>query len=463
MKKTASKTIFRCRDCGHSSPKWFGKCPECGAWNSGQEEQVSSGAKSYLESSLGGSAAQVTQLDQISIEKVQRYRTGIEEFDRITGGGIMPSSILLLGGAPGIGKSTLMLQVAGLLPDSNAGGGRPLKLLYVSGEESLEQIKTRAERLKIKTSGTLYFLSEVNFENIIAAIKKVEPDVLIIDSIQTVYMPEVAGIPGSVGQIRECASGFMRLAKNNKITVFLLGHVTKGGDIAGPMILEHIVDTVLYFDTEESHTYRILRAYKNRFGPTSELGVFEMKSEGLIEVPNPSEFFLGERIKDTPGTIVVSTIEGTRPLLLEVQALTAKTNFGMPRRMVTGLDYNKTVLLVAILEKKLGLPLDSHDVFVNVAGGLKITEPGIDLGVCAAIYSAFTARAFPYDTAFIGEVGLTGEVRAVGYIQERVKEAEKLGFAKIYIPKSNLKSLEYKGKSTIVPAGNLIDVVGTLT
>lgn len=461
MKKSSKKTIFRCQKCGYGSPKWFGRCPECDSWNTSiPEEQIPLGA--HVRNRLGEFSSEVVNLDKISIAKVKRLMTGIKEFDRIVGGGIMPASIVLLGGPPGIGKSTLMLQVANRLPSKLNTNGKAISVLYVSGEESLEQIKIRAERLNLPLVESFYVLSEVNLEKIFEVVKKISPDVLVIDSIQTIYMSDIASAPGSVGQVRECSSELQRLAKNNKITVFILGHITKGGDIAGPMILEHIVDTVLYFDTEEHHTYRILRVHKNRFGPTSELGVFEMKSDGLNEVPNPSMFFLSERIKDTPGSSIVTTIEGTRALLLEIQALITKTNFGLPRRMVTGLDYNRTVLLIAVLEKRLGLPLESYDVFINVAGGMRVKEPGVDLGVCVSIFGAYTNKLFPNNISFIGEVGLAGEIRAVGYIRERIAESEKLGFEKIFVPMFNMRGLDYSGKAQLLPVENLNQVIEKL-
>lgn len=437
MKQPKVKTIFRCQECGYSSAKWLGRCPDCGKWNTFIEEKEAPQPARGTRQLTGFSSA-VVPLTSVSIEEFTRMATGIHEFDRMLGGGVVPGSLLLLGGPPGIGKSTLMLQVSHALSRSRA-------VLYVSGEESLSQVKSRADRLNIKAEN-LYLVSETNLENILAAIESVKPQVVIIDSIQTTYRADLAGAPGSVGQVRECAAELLRVAKSQNVTVFLLGHVTKEGDIAGPRVLEHIVDTVLYFETERQQIYRVLRAYKNRFGPTSEIGIFEMKSEGLVEVANPSLIFLGERSLDAPGNAVVSTIEGTRPLLLEVQALVARTNFGLPRRMVTGYDVNRVILMIAVLEKRVGLHLESQDVFVNIVGGLKIKETGVDLGVACAIASANGGYVLPPSVLLLGEVGLAGEVRSIAQLAERLIEAEKLGFKKAVVPKGNLKSLNYKGK-----------------
>jgi DNA repair protein RadA/Sms len=337
-----------------------------------------------------------------------------------------------------------MLQVSAALSKRE----RKNTVLYISGEESLSQTKARADRLRIK-SESLYLLAETNLENMLEAVSKVKPDIVIVDSVQTTFRSDLAGAPGSVGQVRECAAEFLRLAKSKNIAVFLLGHVTKEGDLAGPRVLEHIVDTVLYFETERQQVYRVLRAYKNRFGPTNEIGIFEMKSDGLAEVSNPSMLFLGERSIDVPGTAIVSTIEGTRPLLLEVQSLVSRTNFGMPRRMVTGYDTNKVILLIAVLEKRIGLHLESQDVFVNVVGGVKIKETGADLGIACAVASAFSGFVCPPKLIILGEVGLAGEVRSISQLAERLQEAEKLGFEKAIVPKSNLKNFHYKGKIQI--------------
>ncbi|MCX5781871.1 MAG: DNA repair protein RadA [Elusimicrobia bacterium] len=441
MRSSKIKTIFRCQECGYASPKWMGKCSDCGKWNTFVEEKEIT-KKSFLnQRQLTGFSSEVIPLKDVSVENFSCIKTDIGEFDRMLGGGLVPGSVLLLGGPPGIGKSTLMLQVSSTLSKSKT-------VLYVSGEESLSQVKLRAERLKIK-DGELFLVSETNLENIIGAIDKINPQVVVIDSIQTTYRDDLSGAPGSVGQVRECAADLLRISKSKNIIMFLLGHVTKEGDIAGPRVLEHIVDTVLYFETERQQIYRILRANKNRFGPTSEIGIFEMKSDGLWEVTNPSKIFLGERSTDIPGNVIVSTIEGTRPLLLEVQALVARTNFGFPKRMVTGYDTNKVTLLIAVLEKRVGLHLETQDVFVNVVGGVKIKETGVDLGIACAIASGNGNYVCPSKTIILGEVGLAGEVRSISQLDERLMEAEKLGFEKAIVPKSNLKGFTYKGKLKI--------------
>jgi len=452
MKQQKIKTLFRCQQCGYTSPKWLGRCPDCGQWNTFVEEKEAQAPRGgAVRTQLTDFSSAVTPLDEVSVDAFKRRATGIAEFDRMLGGGVVPGSLVLLGGPPGIGKSTLMLQVSAALAAAMRGKEQAESVLYVSGEESLSQVKSRADRLNIKAHN-LYLVSETNLENILENINKVAPGVVIIDSIQTTYRPDLAGAPGSVGQVRECTAEFLRLAKSKGITIFLLGHVTKEGDLAGPRVLEHIVDTVLYFETERQQVYRVLRAYKNRFGPTSEIGVFEMKASGLAEVANPSLLFLGERSINTPGSTVVATIEGTRPLLLEVQALVTRTNFGLPRRMVSGYDLNRVILLIAVLEKRLGLNLESQDVFVNVVGGVRIKETGVDLGIACAIASANSGFVCPPKLLILGEVGLAGEVRSIAQVTERAIEAEKLGFEKIIIPKTNLKTLTYKGKLNVTGA-----------
>lgn len=442
MKAAKTKTIFRCQECGYSSAKWLGRCPDCGKWNTMAEEKDVSASGPKQTRQLTGFSSPVMKLNKVSVEDFRRINTGIGEFDRMLGGGVVPGSLLLLGGPPGIGKSTLMLQVSSALAKGRS-------VLYVSGEESLSQVKARADRLGI-SSDTLSLVSETNLETILEIINQVQPQVVIIDSIQTTFRSDLSGAPGSVGQVRECAAEFLRVAKSKTITMFLLGHVTKEGDIAGPRVLEHIVDTVLYFETERQQIYRVLRAYKNRFGPTSEIGVFEMKSDGLAEVPNPSLIFLGERSVNTPGNAVVATIEGTRPLLLEVQSLVTRTNFGLPRRMVTGYDLNRVALLIAVLEKRVGMHLETQDVFVNIVGGLKVKETGIDLGIACAIASGNANFVCPAKTLILGEVGLAGEVRSISQLTERLMEAEKLGFERVIVPKANMRSLAYKGGLKIV-------------
>lgn len=443
MKSSKIKTVFMCQNCGYESAKWLGKCPGCNKWNTFVEEKQATGnSSSGATRQLTGFSSGTFALSDVSVKSFVRVKTNITEFDNMIGGGIVPGSLTLLGGAPGIGKSTLMLQISSALAKNGT-------VLYISGEESLSQIKSRAERLKVNKDG-IFLASETNLENIVDAINKLEPSFLVIDSIQTTYHPELSGAPGSVGQVRECAAELLRIAKSKHITVFLLGHVTKDGDLAGPRILEHIVDTVLYFENEKQQIYRILRAYKNRFGTTSEIGIFEMKGDGLAEVLNPSLIFIGERSNNVAGNIITACVEGTRPLLLEIQSLVSRTNFGFPRRMVSGYDLNRVIIIIAVLEKRIGIPLENQDVFINIAGGIKVKETASDLAIACAIASANANFICPPKTIVFGEVGLAGEVRAVSQIRERLQEAEKLGFQKAIIPKSNLKSLEYKGKIEIV-------------
>ena len=448
MKKQKSKTVYLCQSCGYESAQWLGKCPGCNSWNSFTEEKFSS-AKASLSAArqLTGFSSPVTKLKDVSAKDFKRYATGIKEFDSMIGGGVVPGSLILLGGAPGIGKSTLMLHVSSALSANGT-------VLYISGEESLSQVKSRADRLNVQKDN-IFLASETNLQNILEAIDKIKPAFLVVDSIQTTFHPELSGAPGTVGQVRECAAELLRVAKSKNIAVFLLGHVTKEGDLAGPRVLEHIVDTVLYFENERQHIYRILRAYKNRFGPTSEIGIFEMGSFGLKEVENASLIFLGDRAVNAPGNTVTVSMEGTRPLLLEVQALCARTNFPVPRRMVSGYDSNRVTILIAVLENRLGMPLETQDVFVNIAGGVKIKETAADLAAACAIVSANSGRAVPKDTVIFGETGLAGEARSVSLPAERLAEAEKLGFKKAIIPKGNLKNLSYKGKIEVFGAETL--------
>lgn len=429
MKVSKNKTIFRCQECGVTSAKWLGNCSDCGKWNTFVEERQAP-EKPAGHARLTDFSSAVNLLSDVSIQTFHRTQTGIGEFDRMIGGGLVPGSLILLGGSPGIGKSTLMLQIAARL-------GLQKKVLYVSGEESQEQIKARADRLHVSAGG-LYLLSETNLEIILEAIHKTSPDFLIVDSIQTTVRNDLSGAPGSVGQVRECAAEFLRIGKSKHMTVFLLGHVTKEGDIAGPRVLEHIVDTVLYFESERHHAYRILRADKNRFGPTSEIGVFEMGPGGLEEVSNPSQIFLSEH-KRGPGSVVVATLEGSRPILLEVQALVSRSYLEIPRRMFTGIDFNRALIILAVLEKRAGINLGGQDVFVNVTGGGKIKEPAADLGIACAVASAFGNFVCDSDGIFVGEVGLGGEIRSVGHTLERLKESERLGMEWALIPRGGLK------------------------
>jgi DNA repair protein RadA/Sms len=444
------RTVFVCRSCGNEQAKWSGQCPACGEWNTLAEGPSPSAptAKSAPRR-LTEFSSSATPLSEVRVESALRRPTGLAEFDRILGGGAWPGSMVLLGGAPGIGKSTLMLQAAARL-------AAPEHLvLYVSGEESPSQIKGRGDRLGIKNEHLL-LASETDLGRILSLVEELSPRTLVIDSIQTVYKAEQPGMPGAVGQIRECAAELLHLAKGKGITVFVLGHVTKDGELAGPRVLEHIVDTVLYFETEERQVHRVLRAVKNRFGPTNEIGVFEMTARGLTEISNPSELFLGGAAGECPpGAAVAAVMEGTRPLLVEVQALVARTAFGMPRRQVSGLDYNRVLILIAVLAKRCGVPLDSQDVYVNAAGGLKVDEPASDLAVAMAMASAAADTALPKRILWVGEVGLGGEVRIVSQIQDRLAEAARLGFDRAVIPPSGLKNL-------VVPAGLKVETVKTL-
>lgn len=422
------KTFYQCQACGHTAPKWLGRCPDCGQWNSLVEEKAHKGAVRAGHPE----ASRPVLLSEVRGSKERRTATGISEFDRALGGGIVAGSVTLIGGDPGIGKSTLLLQAV---------SGLKGRVLYVSGEESPEQIKMRAERLGVD-SGSVVLLAETSLENILGAFSEVSPAAAVIDSIQTVYTAELASAPGSVGQVRECAAKLMMFAKRTGIPVFIVGHVTKEGAIAGPRVLEHIVDTVLYFEGERGHVHRVLRTQKNRFGSTNEIGVFEMTDSGLREIENPSELFLLERPMNVSGSVVVSSIEGTRPLLVEIQALVGPTTFGMPRRTSIGMDFQRVNLLVAVLEKVAGLELGGMDIFTNVVGGLKIVEPALDLGVSAAVASSLRNIPIGPENVIFGEVGLSGETRAVGRTEMRLKEAAKLGFKSAVVPLSNKERLK---------------------
>ncbi len=429
--KKKSKTIFSCQSCGYQTPKWMGKCPDCGQWDTFTEElsiQPSAAANSGNISATGG---QPIPIDAIDIVHEERLMTHIKEFDRVLGGGVVPGSLVLIGGDPGIGKSTLMLQAMHQMAHNG------LKVLYVSGEESIKQLRLRSQRLQT-VDANLLVVSEIDLDAIVAMITQHSPSAVVVDSIQTMFSAELSSAPGSVSQVRESALRLMLLAKKTGIPVFLIGHVTKEGVIAGPRLLEHMVDTVLYFEGDRNHVFRILRAVKNRFGSTNEIGVFEMKDMGLDQVLNPSAVFLSERPENAAGSVVTSSMEGTRPILVELQALASSTHLGTPRRTILGLDQNRVALLVAVMEKKLGLHLLGHDIFMNVAGGVKITEPAVDIAIIAAIGSSFLDRPVREGTLTLGEVGLTGEVRAVGNVEIRVREAQKMGFDHCLIPKGNL-------------------------
>jgi len=433
MKK--AETIFACQNCGHQSRKWLGKCPECGEWNSLVEERAQPARKSGARSGFKLRDVAAVPFSEIEPQDDVRTSSGITEFDRVLGGGIVPGTLVLIAGDPGIGKSTLLLQVADRLSASNT------LVLYVSGEESERQIKLRGERLGV-TAPNVYLLPETNLENMFREIDRLTPGAIIVDSIQTVFSSLIESAPGSVSQVREVAHQFLMLAKNRGVPVFLIGHITKDGSIAGPKALEHIVDTVLYFEGERHHNHRIVRATKNRFGAANEVGVFEMTGAGLIPVANPSQMFLQERPQNVAGSIVTACMEGTRPLLVEIQALVSSSKYGTGRRMTQGVDQNRVALMIAMLEKRAGLQLTGDDVFVNIAGGLEVDEPAVDLGVVSAIASSFKNMTVDPHTAVFGEVGLTGEVRGALQAAVRVKEAQALGFKKIVIPASNVAGME---------------------
>jgi len=422
-----ARTQFVCQQCGSTSPRWMGRCPDCGEWNTLVETIVESKERSPL--SYAGPRSKPQRLSEVAADGLERVPLPMPEFSHVLGGGIVPGSMVLIGGDPGIGKSTLLLQVSALIAEALG------KVLYISGEESVRQMKMRAERLGI-TTDQLYLLTETNLNIILGHIQELVPKTVVVDSIQTVYLDELNSTAGSISQVRECASRLMQVAKGEGIPIFLVGHVTKAGAIAGPKVLEHIVDTVLYLEGDRFHAYRLLRSVKNRFGATSEVGVFEMGSQGLIEVANPSEAFLAERLPNAAGSTIAVTLEGTRPLLVEIQALASTTSFGLPRRTANGVDFNRLLLLTAVLSKRVGLRLSDQDIFVNVVGGLKINEPAADLAVAIAIASSFKNVPVAADLAIVGEIGLSGELRAVGQLSKRLSEAAKLGFRRCLVPKS---------------------------
>ncbi|HYV45993.1 MAG TPA: DNA repair protein RadA [Myxococcaceae bacterium] len=446
-----AKTYFCCQACGYQAAKWMGKCPECGAWNSLVEEVD---AKTVAEGrpAWGASSGQArpVPLQEVGAETEARRSTGIRELDRVLGGGVVAGSMVLLGGDPGIGKSTLLLSALERL-------SRHGPALYVSGEESLRQTKMRADRLSVQ-SAELHLYAETDAEKILAAAEAMKPGALVVDSIQTMFLPELGSAPGSISQVREVSGRLMAFAKRTGVPTFIVGHVTKDGSIAGPRVLEHMVDTVLYFEGERGHPFRILRAHKNRFGSTNEIGVFEMKGQGLVEVEDPSALFLAERPVGKSGSVVTSTLNGTRPLLVEVQALVAPTGYGTARRTAMGVDGNRVALLAAVLEKKEDVPLVGCDIFVNVAGGMQLTEPAADLAVCAALVSSLQNKPLDAQTLILGEVGLAGEVRAVGQPDPRLAEAAKMGFKRAILPKGTAKRLE-QSPLTLVPVETLSEAL----
>ena len=447
----ASSTVFFCKECGYESAKWLGKCPSCNSWNSFYEQKI---VETKNKDIVDKKASTPQKLNSYEAKETLRIHTGFNELDRVLGGGLVKGSLILLGGEPGIGKSTLILQIC----DKIKGDG---KVLYVSGEESAEQIKLRADRLGINNEDIL-FLGETDIDIVNQAIINVNPKLVIIDSIQTMYSDEITAAAGSVSQVREITAQIMRVCKAQQITTIIIGHVTKEGNIAGPRVLEHMVDTVLYLEGERYNTYRILRAVKNRFGSTNEIGMFEMRQEGMCEVTNPSDILITEREDNPSGSCILASVEGTRPILVEVQALTSQTVFGLPKRTANGFDYNRLAVLIAVLEKKAGLSLGNQDVYLNVAGGMKISEPAADLGIIATVASSYKNVPISQSTVVMGEVGLTGEVRRINLIEKRLKEAEKLGFKTCIIPENNKKVLKDNYKLDIIGVKSIGDMLRIL-
>jgi DNA repair protein RadA/Sms len=454
LRPMRAKTSFVCQGCGYQSPRWAGRCPDCGKWNSFKEERLSTAGRA--PAAHGGLASSSPiPIDAIEVVGEHRTKSGIGEFDRVLGGGVVPGSVILIGGDPGIGKTTLLLQTLPRLLTSGQ------SVLYVSGEESPQQIKMRGERLGVRTRG-LYILAETSLEEILKTVQDLQPAAVVVDSIQTVSTDQLTSAPGSVSQVQEVAMQLMGFAKRSGVPVFIIGHVTKEGAIAGPRLLEHIVDTVLYFEGDKGHTYRILRAVKNRFGSTNEIGVFEMKETGLEEVGNPSQLFLSERPERSTGSVVVSSLEGSRPILVELQALVSPTGYSLPKRMANGVELNRVALLLAVMEKRLGMHLAGQDVYVNVVGGMQIEEPAIDLGIVMAVTSSLRERPIDHRTMAMGELGLGGEVRAVSQAELRVREAAKMGFRRCLLPERNLERLEPVDDIELVGVGEVgeaLDVV----
>ncbi|HFU3862497.1 TPA: DNA repair protein RadA [Streptococcus suis] len=444
------KTTFVCQNCEYHSPKYLGRCPNCGSWSSFVEEVEVAEVKNERVS-LTGEKTRPMKLNEVSSIQVARTKTNMEEFNRVLGGGVVPGSLVLIGGDPGIGKSTLLLQVSTQLSTIGT-------VLYVSGEESAQQIKLRAERLG-DIDSEFYLYAETNMQSIRTEIEKIKPDFLIIDSIQTIMSPDISSVQGSVSQVREVTNELMQIAKTNNIATFIVGHMTKEGTLAGPRTLEHMVDTVLYFEGERQHTFRILRAVKNRFGSTNEIGIFEMQSQGLVEVLNPSEVFLEERLDGATGSAIVVTMEGTRPILAEVQALVTPSMFGNAKRTTTGLDFNRASLIMAVLEKRAGLLLQNQDAYLKSAGGVKLDEPAIDLAVAVSLASSYKDKPTNPQECFIGEIGLTGEIRRVNRIEQRINEAAKLGFTKVYAPKNSLTGIKVPKEITVIGVTTIGEVL----
>ncbi len=450
------KTIYVCENCEYKSPKWLGKCPSCNEWNTFIEDVIDTSPKETPKrtSSISALPSEAISYKELKLPEFIRTNTELEELDRVLGGGLVNSSVVLLSGEPGIGKSTLLLQISDSL-------GKNRKVLYVSGEESLGQLKLRAERLKI-SGGNLFILTETNMENILSEINKIKPDVVIVDSIQTIYTEKVASAPGSINQVKECALSFIEKAKSSDISIVLVGHVNKEGSIAGPKILEHMVDAVLYFEGERHQSYRVIRAIKNRYGPTNEIGVFQMTDNGLEQVESPSEMLLSGRPKNMSGNCAVCTIEGTRPIIAEIQALVTKSVLPSPRRTSSGIDHNKMYLIIAVLEKRLGLKFSMSDVFLNVIGGLKLDEPAIDIAVALAMISSITDKVIPDDLIAIGEIGLAGECRNVSNLEQRLKEASRLGFTKAVIPYKSYEDKKFDCNIELIPVKGIFEVLSLL-
>ena len=451
------KTLYVCSECGYETPKWLGKCPDCGSWNTLEEQQAAPTLRQEEKKlkRAPGNDAQALRVDEIPDETMERRSSGIGELDRVLGGGVVDGSLVLVGGDPGIGKSTLLTQLCANM----AGDGACV--LYVSGEESARQIKMRAKRLGASAAG-FYVLSENDMNTVEKRMMELSPGVMVVDSIQTMYLPQMASAPGSVSQVRECASMLMRLAKQSGCSVFLVGHVTKEGSIAGPRILEHMVDAVLYFEGDRQHQYRLLRAVKNRFGSVNELGMFEMTDRGMREVENPSEALLSERAHDASGSVVMCAMEGSRPLLTDVQALVSATVFGNPRRMASGVDQGRLALLLAVLEKRVGLRMYDRDVYINIAGGMSLTEPAADLALCAAVASSHRNLSIGGTWAVMGEVGLAGEVRAIGQAERRIAECARMGFDHVIIPKYNLRGLRVPDGVEVIGVETVIEAIVSL-
>jgi len=447
-----AKTVFVCNECGYESAKWMGKCPACNSWNTFVEEKISTKVENGKKEKKVQEAPK--PLNSYVGQDAQRTSTGYAELDRVLGGGLVKGSLVLVGGEPGIGKSTLILQIC----DKIKGEG---KVLYVSGEESAEQIKLRADRLNIHNEDIL-FLGETDIDVIDENIKELNPKLVIIDSMQTMYSEEISSAPGSVSQVREITARIMKICKSRKITTIIIGHVTKDGNIAGPRVLEHMVDTVLYIEGERYFSYRMIRGVKNRFGSTNEVGMFEMQEKGMVEITNPSSILISERDDNPSGSVIVATVEGTRPLMVELQALVTQSVFGFPRRTANGIDFNRLTLLVAVMEKKAGLMLGNQDVYLNVVGGLKLNEPALDLGIILATASSFKNISIPKGVVALGEVGLTGEVRTINMMEKRLKEAERLGFKKCIIPENNKKLLKESYKLDIIGVKNINEAMKTV-